>query len=115
MDTTIAVSFLFWLGVWAALSRSPFILTAMELLVTKAPMTREDVDSYLINTGKFKLLQLWHCPWCQAFWTSLAFAVSIHCAAPCADCPWEFLFRVLVATFAAYPVFLLPIFYLWKK
>lgn len=114
MEHTVVIHYLFWLGLWAALSRSPFMQTVFELFITKSPMTRADIESYLMVTGRFNLLQLWLCPWCQAFWISLAFSATVACATD-GLCGWAFIAKVLIGTFAAYPLFLLPVHYLWKK
>jgi hypothetical protein len=117
MDTELiafAKTGMFWLGLWAATFRSPFVQTIMEKFVTKEAMTRDDVENYLVMSGKFNLLTLWLCPWCQAFWVSLANAIT--CALIFNNAGFVMgLASVPVNTFAFYPIFLLAIFHYWKK
>lgn len=58
-------------GLWIAVFCAPSIPHAMELLITKRPMTSSDVEDFLLEGSHFKLLQLYSCTWCQGFWTSV--------------------------------------------
>lgn len=69
-----------WFGLWIVLFRSPFIPHAVEKLWTKEPTTTEEVELLLLQHGRYNLLQLYTCVWCQAFWTSVAAALTLSLA-----------------------------------
>lgn len=66
-----ALSILPSVGLWIAVRCSPLIPHLMELLVTRRPMTEEDVENHLMAAGRWKLLNLYLCVWCQAMWTAV--------------------------------------------
>lgn len=110
---TVLLSYFTWLGVWIAVSRSPLVADLLELWVTGAPMTREDVDTWLINQGKFKLLKLWTCVYCQAFWTSCLHGTTCGTALGILWAPaWICITPLLILS--SYPWYLSSMTRIWK-
>lgn len=73
MTATLILScWLPWFGLWIALFKAPSIPHLVEVLLTKEPMTTDDVEQLLLVNRHYKLLQLYTCAWCQSFWTSVA-------------------------------------------
>lgn len=69
-----------WFGLWIALLRSPLIPHLVEKFWSKEPTTTEDVEMLLLQYGRYNALQLYTCIWCQAFWTSVAAALTLAAA-----------------------------------
>jgi hypothetical protein len=107
------VAYFFWLGVWVVIFRSPLVPDFLEAWVTDNPMTHQDVETFLINTGRFKLLRLWACQYCQAFWTSCAFAVTLSVLV-CCSISWWWCFLAPVWALTFYPWYLSSVSKLWR-
>ncbi len=107
------LSYFSWLGLWIAISRSPLVPDLLECWVTKEPMTRNDVDDWLLNQGKFKLLKLWTCVYCQAFWTSCLHGLTCGAVLATLWAPaWIFIAPLLILSF--YPWYLSAMTRIWK-
>ena len=66
------------LGIWIVIFCSPLLTHAYEKFIAKAPSTEEDMRQWLMNTERWKLLQLYDCRWCQAFWTSVLASIFFN-------------------------------------
>jgi hypothetical protein len=111
---TVLLSYFFWLGAWIAVSRSPLVPDLLEIWVTKTPMLHADVDDWLTNRGNFKLLKVWTCVYCQAFWTSCFHSITCGTALAILWGPaWIFTTPLLILSF--YPWYLSSIQKLWKS
>ncbi len=65
------------LGLWALLFFSPLIPSLVGLY-RRQPTTAQDVEDLLVGQRSWKLLKLYTCGWCQAFWCGILAAV-IRC------------------------------------
>lgn len=99
-----SLSILPWVGLWVIIFCSPLLCHLLELWVTEEPMTSSDVEDWLITHQYFRLLNLYVCVWCQAFWTTVGGALTYTLAFSTAL--W---FPIYVLTF--YPI---VTFVLWK-
>lgn len=97
-------------GLWIIVFRSPLVNHLLEVLSTKTPMTSDDVDMWLANRGRFKLLTLRNCIWCQAFWTTVV-AVLSYCVASLLRGESVSVFALPVQVLTVYPF---TCFILWK-
>ena len=58
-------------GIWIVLFCSPLLPHMLENFVTGEPTTKEDLRLWLLQQDSWRLLQLYDCRWCQAFWTAV--------------------------------------------
>ncbi len=65
-----------FIGLWAFVFCSP-IIQSLASLLTGEPWTSQDIENWLVEGCKWKLLKFYTCAWCQCFWTS-ALAACVY-------------------------------------
>ena len=65
------------LGLWVVLFRSPFLPHLTGKFLGVGMLKEEEFEQLLLVKGHYKLLQLWHCSFCQSVWQGLLGAVML--------------------------------------
>lgn len=65
----LAGIYLWVIGLWIVIRKTPLILHLWERLVHKEPAILPDFEDWLAVRSQF-LHTLWLCKWCQGFWLS---------------------------------------------